>query len=397
MPKVNPEVLVWARESAGLTQSVAATKLGFHTSGVSTAQEKLAAIENGFREPTRPQLLKMADQYRRPLIAFYLSKPPAVSKRGADFRTQHKERLPYSEGLLDALVRDIRARQSMVRAILEDEEEAEPLAFIGSHKMEDGLERVTESLRLQIRFDAERYRAEPNASAAFDLLRKGAESSGVFVLLKGDLGNHVTAIDTEIFRGFSIADKIAPFIVINDQDARPAWSFTLLHETVHLLLGQTGLSGEYEDNEVERFCDDVAGSLLLPTSALNRLVFEDSKDTQLTAARIGSFADEFKVSRSMVTYRAYRSQLIDRESYSRLTFLFREQWRAQRQRNREIARDSDSHPDYYTVRRHRLGGRIVALVGRLMAAEALSTSRAARILGVSPRQVQPLMGARPLS
>ena len=396
MPRVNPEILIWARETAGLTQSMAAKKLGFHSSARSSAEEKLTAIENGVKEPSRPQLLKMADQYRRPLITFYLSKPPAVSGRGADFRTQHKERLPYSEGLLDALVRDIRARQSMVRAVLEDEEEAETLPFIGSHKIEDGQERVMESLRAQIRFDAERYRAERSASAAFDLLRRGAEGSGVFVLLKGDLGNHVSAIDSAIFRGFSIADNIAPFIVINDQDARPAWSFTLLHEAVHLLLGQTGLSGEYEDNDVERFCDDVAGNILLPANALSRLALEDAKDTLDTATRIGTFADEFKVSRSMVTYRAYRSQLIDRESYARLTGLFREQWRAQRQRNREMARDRDSHVDYYTVRRHRLGGRIVGLVGRMMAAEALSTSRAARILGVSPRQVQPLLGAGPL-
>ena len=191
-----------------------------------------------------------------------------------------------------------------------------------------------ESLRAQIRFDAERYRAERSASAAFDLLRRGAEGSGVSALLKGDLGSHVSAIDSAIFRGFSIADNIAPFIVINDKDARPAWSITLLHEVVHLLLGQTGLSPEYEDNAVERFCDHVAGNLSLPANALSRLALEDAKDTLDTATRIGTFADEFKVSRSMVTYRAYRSQLIDRESYARLTGLFREQWRAQRQRNR---------------------------------------------------------------
>ena len=220
----------------------------------------------------------MSTQYKRPLITFYLSRPPAKINRGADFRTQRRERLPQTEGQLDALVRDIRARQSMVRATLEDEDEAEVLPFIGAHKIEDGQEKVLNTLRTQIRFDAQRYRAEPNASAAFDLLRRGAENSGVFVLLKGDLGNYVSAIDTTVFRGFSIADDIAPFIVINDQDARPAWSFTLLHEAVHLLLGQTGLSGEYEDNAVERFCDDVAGDLLLPSSLLSHLALEDAED-----------------------------------------------------------------------------------------------------------------------
>ena len=391
MPKVNPEILVWARETAGLTQGMAATKLGFQTSGRSSAEEKLAAIEDGVKEPSRPQLLKMAAQYRRPLITFYLSKPPGQTGRGADFRTQRDERLPHTEGQLDALVRDIRARQSMVRAVLEDEEEAEALPFVGSHLIEDGQEKVSEALRVCLRFDSEQFRAEPDTAAAFNLLRTGAESSGIFVLLKGDLGNYYSAIETTVFRGFSIADNVAPFIVINDQDARSAWSFTLLHEAVHLLLGQTGVSGEYEENEVERFCDDVAGNLLLPASTLRRLVLQDTNDFKAISSRISTLANELNVSRSMVAYRAFRSQLIDRDSYVRLTNHFREEWRAERQRSRALAREQDGGPDYYTVRRHRLGGRIIRLVKRMMAAEALSTSRAARILGVSPRQVQLLL------
>ena len=138
--------------------------------------------------------------------------------------------------MLDALVREVRARQGMVRAVLEDEDEAEPLPFIGSHRIEDGPEAVLASLKSLLGL-------AKNIEPAVELLRRRAEAAGIFVLLKGDLGNHVSAIDTSIFRGFSIADKVAPFVVINDQDARPAWSFTLLHETVHLLLGQTGVSG----------------------------------------------------------------------------------------------------------------------------------------------------------
>ena len=130
MPRVNPEILVWAREAAGPTQEVAAKKLGFQDTARSFAADKLAAIEYGQKEPSRPQLLKMASQYRRPLLTFYLSKPPAQVGLGVDFRTLPTDRPPHDEGLLDALVRDIRARQSMVRAVLEEEEE-EVLPFVG--------------------------------------------------------------------------------------------------------------------------------------------------------------------------------------------------------------------------------------------------------------------------
>ena len=393
MPGISPEIMVWARETAGLTRQEAARKLGFRDSSRSTAADKLAAIEYGEKEPSRPQLVKMAGQYHRPLLTFYLSKPPAQGTWGADFRALPEDYSRSDDALLDALIRDIRARQSMVRAVLEDEDEATPLPFIGARQISDGREAVLEALRELLGVDSSQYRAQATASAAFDLLRRHAEESGIFVLLKGDLGHHVTAIDARVFRGFSIADEVAPFVVINDQDARTAWSFTLLHETVHLLLGQTGVSGSYAESEVERFCNDVAGDFLLPTDEmdeLNRLV-GDSGGISIVSERISAFARKAKVSRTMVAYKAYRSFLINRETFSQLSNNFREEWRAERERTRAQAHEQSGGPNYYAIRRHRLGDRILNLVHRMTAADALSTSKAARILGVKPRQVQPLL------
>lgn len=278
MPRVNPAIMIWARETAGLTQEEAARQLRFRDSPKSSAVEKLARIEQGEKEPSRPQVVRMAGQYRRPLLTFYLSKPPKMGKRGVDFRTLHQGGRRSDEARLDALIREIRARQSMVRVMLEDEDEAEALAFIGSHRMEDGRAAVLRSLQALLGLDATDYRAQSSASAAFGLLRGKAEDAGVFVLLKGDLGNYKTALDTTVFRGLSIADEVAPFVVINDRDAQSAWSFTLLHETVHLLLGHTGISGSIAESEVERFCNDVAGEFLLPERELKGLALDSHFD-----------------------------------------------------------------------------------------------------------------------
>ena len=391
MPKVNPDIMVWARETAGLTKKDAAKKLGFQDSTRSSAVEKLARIESGQKEPSRSQLTKMAAQYRRPLLTFYLSKPPRKGDRGVDFRTLPQSEDTPEEALLDALIRDIRARQSMVRVIMEDEEEAEPLPFVASHRIEDGRAAVLESLHALLGIDAADYRARPSASAAFDLLRWRAEEAGIFILLKGDLGNYATALDTSVFRGFAIADEVAPFIVINDQDARPAWSFSLLHETVHLLLGHTGISASSAENRIERFCNDVAGEFLLPQKDLDRFTPEESSEIGAVTEQISALANGFNVSRAMVAYKAYRSDRISQETYNRLRAAFRQAWQDERQHRREQAREQNGGPSYYTVRRHRLGSRIIGLVDRMMAADALSTSRAAQILGVKPRQVQPLL------
>lgn len=389
MPRVKPEIMVWARETAGLSQETAANKLGYRDSSRSAAAEKLDAIENGCKEPSRRQLVKMAETYRRPLLTFYLSRPPERESRGADFRTVSQDRQVSHEALLDALVRDIKARQSMVRSILEDEDEAEPLHFVGSHSIGDGRAALLATMQALLDRDSAEYRAQPNASAAFAYLRERAEKSSIFVLLKGDLGNYHTALDTGTFRGFSVADDVAPFVVINDNDARPAWSFTLLHEIVHLLLGQTGISGHYSDNQLERFCNDVAGEFLLPASELSQLALNDGDDLSTRSETISYFAEKAKVSRTMVAYKAYRSGLMTQQDFNRLSALYGNEWRSQSAG--AIASRQKGGPSFYTVRRHRLGDRIVSLMRRMVVADAVSTSKAARILGVKSRQVEPLI------
>lgn len=394
MAGINPEIMVWARETAGLTRQAAARKLGFQDSPRSTAEDKLAAIEHGAKAPSRPQLVKMANQYRRPLLAFYLTKPPDEGERGADFRATPEAYSRSDDALLKALIRDVGARQDMVRTLLEDEDEAITLTFVGAQRTSDGREAALKALGELLNADSTQYRAQPTASAAFDFLRGKAEDSGIFVLLKGDLGNHVTAIDTRVFRGFSIADEVAPFVVINDQDARTAWSFTLLHEILHLLLGQTGVSGSYTESEVERFCDDVAGEFLLPSDemdGLRELVGGGSRSMAEVSHYISAFAGNAKLSRTMVAYKAYRSTLIDRQMFIALSNSYREAWRAEKERRRAKAQERSGGPDYYAIRRHRLGDRILNLARRWQAAGALSTYKAARILGVKPRQVQPLL------
>ena len=390
---VNPEILVWARETSGLSVADAARKLGFGDSKRATSIDKLIALESGVKEPTRPQLVKMSEKYRRPLLTFYLSSPPVKGDRGADFRALFADGSSDMDAVLDALIRDIRARQSMVRAVLEDEDEVDYVPFIGEMSISDGAVAVVAYLRnlLGVSVLAE-YRALRSADASFRFLRSRVEDAGVFVLLQGDLGSHHTELDVdETFRGFSISDEVAPFVVINHNDSRAAWSFTLLHEVTHLLLGHTGVSAGQSGNEIERFCDDVAGSFLLPSDDLEQIAIGEDMGIDLISERISDFARGANVSRAMVAYRAYRAGKIESSTYRHLFMKFRQEWRDQRSRVRESAHEKDGGPSYYVIRRHRVGGALMGLVSRMMATDALSTSKAAKVLGVKPRQVQPLL------
>ena len=180
--------------------------------------------------------------------------------------------------------------------------------------------------------NADTYYAQPSADQAFTLLRTRTESAGVFVLRKGDLGSHHTAIDVETFRGFAIADDVAPFVVINDNDSRAAWSFTLLHELTHLLLGQTGISGSHSGEEIEEFCNNVAAEWLLPVRTLDQILICPDRDLVDQQRRIDEFARPRNLSRTMVAYRLLRADRIDWRTFDRLHARFHERWRQQRDR-----------------------------------------------------------------
>ncbi|MCI4568526.1 XRE family transcriptional regulator [Lysobacter sp. CFH 32150] len=390
MPRVNPSILVWARETAGLSPEEAARKIGIVTARGIEAADRLSALESGEIEPTRPLLLKMAKQYRRPLLSFYLSEVPARGDRGQDFRTLPEGRDESSDALVDALLRDVRARQQMVRATLE--EDASTLRFIDSSNIADGVTAVANKIQQTLSFDRDEFRRQPNPETAFAVLRELVEDQGIFVLLIGNLGSHHTALEPEVFRGFALADQIAPFVVINDQDAKAAWSFTLLHELAHLWLGQTGISGANPASTIERFCNDVASEILLPVEDLQVIDLPPLAGADVVSAEIARFARPRNLSYSMVAYRLFTARRISREMWEQLRVRFRDLWRRERLRARAQAREDDSSgPSYYVVRRHRLGNALIGLVRQQLDDGELTPSKAAKILGVKPRNVEPLV------
>lgn len=384
---MNAELFRWARETAGLDANAAAKALGIKPA-------KLEAIEQGEHEPSRPQLLKMAKVYRRPLITFYLPKPPERGERGEDFRTLPPDRTQADDALLDALIRDVRSRQSVVRALAEEEDEAKPLRFIGSCTMKDSSNAVLASIKEVLRIDLAEYRRQKNAEEAFAYLRAQAERAGIYVLLMGNLGTHHSAIAVETFRGFAIADPFAPFVVINDQDARTAWSFTLLHEIAHLWLGTTGVSGTSFEKAIERFCNDVASSFLLPTVELRELNIGVDTTPARAIELITAFANKRFVSREMVAYGLLKAERIDLATWRAFDAALFKLWQKEKATDKEKSRDVENGPNYYIVRRHRLGRALLGFVERSMGAGALTPVKAAKVLGVKPRSVYPLLAAK---
>lgn len=389
MAWLNPEILIWARETAGLDRETAARKIALKAARGVSGEDRLAAIEAGDVIPSTPLLRRMATQYRRPLITFYLSKVPAPAELGQDFRTVPDQGDP-SNVLLANLLRDIKARQALVREILEEDEETEEIGFVGASASTRDANKLATTLVETIGFDRDAYRGHAHAEDAFSYLRKIVENKGVFVLLAGDCGHWSTAIEARIFRGFAIADRLAPFVVVNDQDAKAAWAFTLLHEVAHLLLGETGVSGGQPNGRIEQLCNDAAASVLVNESeitSIGQALHGGSEDVSV----IDNLANRARISRSMIAYQLFRTGTIGEKRWEELRDTFRAQWLAQKERDREKNRTKEGGPNWYVVRRHRLGSAILTVARQGMADGTLTPTRAARLLGVKPMNVYPLL------
>jgi hypothetical protein len=69
-------------------------------------------------------------------------------------------------------------------------------------------------------------------------------------------------------------------------------------------------------------------------------------------------------------------------------------WIDRRNEQRKRAREQESRgPTYYPVRRHRIGKALIELVGAMMRAGAITTSKAGTVLGVKAKNVQNLLDA----
>ncbi len=132
---VNPDLLRWARERAGMTQADLAPKF-----------KKLSEWESGETQPTFRQLEAFARTVRVPFGYLFLPEPPEERLPIADFRTvTDKASAGPSPDLLGTLYA-MQRRQAWLREHLV-ENDAEPLSFAGSARLADDPEATGREMR----------------------------------------------------------------------------------------------------------------------------------------------------------------------------------------------------------------------------------------------------------
>ena len=392
MATVNGSMLRWAREAAGLNLELAAKRAGFKDTKKTTAEGKLRAMENMERnELSVAKLEKLAAIYRIPVLTFYLPEPPRKSDVGQDFRVISGAD-PQQNALVQALLRQMKASQSIIKEALLEADATYHLPFVGSMNVDLAPKTAARKISDAIHFDIKAFRQARNSNEAFKYLRAATEKLGIYVILKGNLKSHHTNIDIEYFRGIAIADNVAPFIVINDLDQSSAYSFTLLHELAHLFMGQGGISNNSIQIKVEKICNEIASQILLPDDDFAK--FAINKDISLAAIErlIADYSTLTNVSCTHIAYRLLSRGDLDASQYKQLSRKFLEYWRAAKAKEKTANRDKPGGPNYYVVAKYKLGA-LVAQVEQLTRSGILSPSKAGIATNVRPINIYNLFDA----
>ncbi|MBU7023810.1 MAG: ImmA/IrrE family metallo-endopeptidase, partial [Theionarchaea archaeon] len=305
--EVEPSILIWARESIGMTKEKAARSLNL-------SENTVSKWESGQKKPTMIQINKLARVYKRPLAAFFLSEPPHEPPLPDDFRTlPERERRPLSS---DTLLAIRRARRLQSLAIeLARSTNYEIQVNVGKASLSDNPEEIANKTRTHIGIDVQTQFKWNRDIDAFNEWKKAIETLGVLIIQ--------LSLPVEETRGFSLSDT-PPVIVINSRDHIRARIFSLFHEYGHLLLDTGGIC-DWEnqsvqsstDGSIEIFCNHFAGALLVPRDALlnHPMIKVEMGKSALSDECIVEIAKDFKVSREVVLRRLVTVRLADWDFY----------------------------------------------------------------------------------
>src|SRR5882724_474743 len=329
---VAPEMLVWARKRSGQQASDFARRL-----------RKLQQWESGELAPTMRQLEDFAKATHTPVGFLFLPQPPVEEVPLPDFRTFGDEevRTPTPD-LLDT-VYACELRQDWYRDFAEDRGYDE-VELVGSLTVDRGAEEAAAQLRDLLGFGLARRVDFRTWSEALDGLRDHAEVAGVLVMINGVVGSDThRRLNPKEFRGFALADQLAPVVFINGADTKAAQIFSLAHELAHLALGGSALSrpdlAEMNmGSGVEAWCNRVAAELLVPLASIAE-EYVASPDLTTELDRLAKF---YKVSTLVVLRRIY-------DAGSMAWDVYRPAYEAELARVLQFAASSGSGGNFYNT------------------------------------------------
>lgn len=343
---ITPNVFKWARESARITEEIAAHK-------ASVPVEKLMEWEEGISQPTIRQAQILAKFYKRPFALFFLPDIPRDFQPLQDFRKERSKSLSTASIFI---IREIQQKQAWISEVRQEAGE-ERLSFVGKYSTKDDPYIVANDILSTLSITPNEY----TKSSPIREWIEAAESKGIFVSRTSFIHSRLK-LDSDEIQGFAIADPYAPFVFINSDDWNAPQLFTLVHELAHIWIAETGVSNDISLdnavrsnlNPVELFCNEVTAHALMPKYVMNTFKHSNLNNS----SEVYKLSKNLGVSTFAFLVRAFNLNLISASMYQKLktnaeieykAYLKREEEKKTRQREKE----SSGGPNYFLLQLNR--------------------------------------------
>ncbi|MBO0457540.1 ImmA/IrrE family metallo-endopeptidase [Enterococcus hulanensis] len=301
---INPTIIQWAIQSSGKSVLQISQKFS-----------KIDEWASNESELTVNELNKLSKELRIPFGYFFLEKPPVEDVELLKYRTiDNEEHETPSRDLIDT-IKSMETKQSFMReALLEDG--FSPLKFIGSATIKDDPKRLAEKIIAELDLVSSWNRKKNNT---FNILRKAISKLGILVMQNGVVGsNNNRPLDISEFRAFVLIDEYVPLIFLNARDGLNARIFSLCHELVHIWLGTSELynvstysNQAFLNENLEKFCNEVAAEMLLPTETLREIYIKDID----AYSNVKNISNQFSVSDLVICIRIKQKKLVSQKTF----------------------------------------------------------------------------------
>lgn len=328
--------------------------------------------------PTYNQLVELSKIFHIPFGYFFLEKLPERKYPIPHYRTIKNDLFFPSNELLDTVLFAQKIQEWAKYILLKWGQETIP--FCGKYKNEYNKEKIIEELKTIFDIKNNWASEKKTWTEAFNYLKEKAEQKGIIVLVNGIVGNNThRKLDVKEFRGFVLYDDIAPVIFINNNDAISAKIFTLIHEIVHILIGESASfdlrNFQSAEDEIEKFCDVCTAEFLVPS---NELIQQYQKTTNLE-----ELARQFKVSHIVILRRLLDIETITQnEFYEQLNNLY----------DKEIKGEQKSGGgNFYAIECHRLSKRFLNILNNAFHSNIIFYRDMLRITGLKAKTFNKLI------
>lgn len=350
---VTPEVLLWARESAGysLEEAAGAIKLSW---------SELEMVESGHNLLTLRQAEKLAKLYGRPVATLFLPEPPAEEPQDTQFRRLPGAPAPPWPAPMRLLARRIRERQDAAIELYEALDEAPPWTANAQGLVARDRASLPRLAREVLGVGRDEQTSWSEKYAPLRAWTDAVEAQGILVMQDGSM-------PVQEMRGFASIDSAVPVVVANTKDDPRARAFTVIHEFGHLVLVANGIP---PDRHTERWCNEFAGEVLMPSGWLAEAFHESAAPSLL--GKLEQVARTFSVTPLAAAVRVRASGLVaERDGDDVIDEIRSRSWESVPAR---------SGGDYYLNQIASLGPRFIQLVFSALDGQAVTYPVASTLL-----------------